>query len=86
MIFIITKADLNLIRNLDFNKGDLSMVVAMFSWAIYSAFLKKQKLIRCWVFMYSIIYIYVIELCVNYNLFYFLINIYIISSIFCLKH
>ena len=43
MIFIITKADLNLIRNLDFNKGDLSMVVAMFSWAIYSAFLKKQK-------------------------------------------
>ena len=43
VIFIITKADLNLIRNLDFNKGDLSMVVAMFSWAIYSAFLKKQK-------------------------------------------
>ena len=43
VIFIITKADLNLIKNLDFNKGDLSMVVAMFSWAIYSAFLKKQK-------------------------------------------
>ena len=43
VIFIITKADLNLILNLDFNKGDLSMVVAMFSWAIYSAFLKKQK-------------------------------------------
>ena len=43
VIFIITKADINLIRNLDFNKGDLSMVVAMFSWAIYSAFLKKQK-------------------------------------------
>ena len=43
VIFIITKADLNLIKNLNFNKGDLSMVVAMFSWAIYSAFLKKQK-------------------------------------------
>jgi drug/metabolite transporter (DMT)-like permease len=43
VIFIITKADLNLIKNLDFNKGDLSMVVAMFSWAIYSALLKRKK-------------------------------------------
>ena len=43
VVFIITKADLNLIKNLDFNKGDLSMVVAMFSWAIYSALLKSKK-------------------------------------------
>ena len=43
VIFIITKADINLIKNLDFNKGDLSMVVAMFSWAIYSALLKRKK-------------------------------------------
>ena len=43
VIFIITKADLNLIKNLDFNKGDLSMVVAMFSWAIYSVLLKKKE-------------------------------------------
>jgi drug/metabolite transporter (DMT)-like permease len=43
VIFIITKADLNLIKNLDFNKGDLSMVVAMFSWAVYSALLKSKK-------------------------------------------
>ena len=43
VIFIITKADLNLVKNLDFNKGDLSMVVAMFSWAIYSALLKSKK-------------------------------------------
>ena len=43
VIFIITKADLNLIKNLDFNKGDLSMVVAMFAWAIYSALLKSRK-------------------------------------------
>ena len=42
VIFIITKADLNLIKNLDFNKGDLSMVVAMFSWAVYSALLKSK--------------------------------------------
>ncbi len=43
VICIITKADLELIKNLDFNKGDLSMVVAMFSWAIYSALLKKKS-------------------------------------------
>ena len=43
VIFIITKADLEIIKNLDFNKGDLSMVVAMFSWAVYSALLKRKK-------------------------------------------
>ena len=43
VVFIITKADLNLIKNVDFNKGDLSMVVAMFAWAIYSALLKSRK-------------------------------------------
>jgi len=43
VIFIISKADLNLIKNLDFNKGDLSMIVAMFAWAVYSALLKKKK-------------------------------------------
>ena len=43
VVFIITKADLELIKNLNFNKGDLTMVVAMFSWAIYSALLKKKK-------------------------------------------
>jgi len=43
VIFIITKADLNLIKDLNFNKGDLSMIVAMFAWAAYSALLKKKK-------------------------------------------
>ena len=43
VVTIITKAELNLLLNLDFNKGDLWMVVAMFSWAIYSALLKKKK-------------------------------------------
>ena len=42
VIFIITKVDINIIKNLEFNKGDLSMVVAMFSWAIYSALLKSK--------------------------------------------
>ncbi len=44
VIFIVTKADIELIKNLNFNKGDLSMVVAMFSWAIYSALLRKKKI------------------------------------------
>ena len=43
VVFIITKADLELIKNFDFNKGDLTMVIAMLSWATYSALLKKKK-------------------------------------------
>ncbi len=43
VIFIITKADLNLIKDLNFNKGDLSMIVAMFVWAAFSALLKKKN-------------------------------------------
>jgi len=42
VLFIITKADIELIKSLNFNKGDLSMVVAMFSWATYSALLRKK--------------------------------------------
>ena len=44
VIVIITKADLVVLLNLNFNKGDLWMVVAMFSWALYSALLRKKKL------------------------------------------
>ena len=40
---IVTKADLDNLIHLNFNKGDLWMVVAMFSWAIYSALLRKKK-------------------------------------------
>ena len=43
VMVIITKADLNKLLNFNFNKGDLWMVVAMFSWALYSALLKKKK-------------------------------------------
>ncbi len=43
VLFIITKADTEIIKNLDFNKGDLTMVIAMFSWALYSSLLKKKK-------------------------------------------
>ena len=40
---IVTRADLNKLLHLNFNKGDLWMVVAMFSWAMYSALLRKKK-------------------------------------------
>ena len=44
VVVIITKADLKILLNLNFNKGDIWMVVAMFSWAMYSALLRKKKL------------------------------------------
>ena len=44
VFIIITKANLTKLLNLNFNKGDLWMVVAMFSWAIYSALLRKKKI------------------------------------------
>ena len=43
VVVIITKADLYILLNLNFNKGDLWMVLAMFSWAMYSALLRKKK-------------------------------------------
>ena len=44
VVVIITKANLSILLNLNFNKGDLWMVLAMFSWALYSALLRKKKL------------------------------------------
>ena len=43
VILIITKADLKILMNLDFNKGDITMVIGMLSWATYSALLKMKK-------------------------------------------
>ena len=42
VLFIVTKADIQLIKELEFNKGDLSIVIGMLSWAIYSALLRKK--------------------------------------------
>ena len=41
---IISKGNLDLIKKLNFNKGDLWMLVAALSWSIYSSFLKKIHL------------------------------------------
>ena len=43
VVLIITKADIEILKELDFNRGDLTMLIAMFSWSIYSALLKKKK-------------------------------------------
>ena len=43
VILIITKANFEILITLSFNKGDITMVVAMLSWATYSALLKKKK-------------------------------------------
>ncbi len=68
---IITQADLELIKNLDFNKGDLSMLVAMLSWATYSALLKKKK--------YELSQICLLQVIISFGLI-FLIPIYFIES------
>ena len=70
VVFIITKADLELIKNFDFNKGDLTMVIAMFSWATYSALLKKKK--------YEISQITLLQVVIIFG-FIFLIPIYLIE-------
>ena len=43
VILIITKANSEILINLNFNKGDITMVIGMLSWATYSALLKKKK-------------------------------------------
>ena len=40
---IISNADILKIINLSFNKGDLWMLVCVFTWAIYSTLLKRNK-------------------------------------------
>ncbi|MDC3030973.1 DMT family transporter [Candidatus Pelagibacter sp.] len=70
VIMIITKADVQILKNLDFNKGDITMVVAMFSWALYSTLLKRQK--------YEISQISLLQVVITFGLF-FLIPIYFIE-------
>jgi drug/metabolite transporter (DMT)-like permease len=43
VVLIITKANFGILMSLDFNKGDITMVFGMLSWATYSALLKKKK-------------------------------------------
>ena len=44
VLVIITRSDLNVLLNLDFNIGDIWMTGAVICWGLYSTFLKKLKL------------------------------------------
>ena len=44
VLVIFSNADLNKILNLNFNKGNAWMLLAVFCWALYSSLLKKKKL------------------------------------------
>jgi drug/metabolite transporter (DMT)-like permease len=70
VILIITKANLAMLLNLDFNKGDLTMVLAMLSWALYSALLKKKK--------YELSQLTLLEVIITFGLI-FLIPVYFIE-------
>jgi len=67
---IITKANFQILKNLDFNKGDITMVVAMFSWALYSTLLKRQK--------YELSQISLLQVVISFGLI-FLIPVYFIE-------
>tara|TARA_Y100001970_G_scaffold290196_1_gene422970 strand:+ start:420 stop:1319 length:900 start_codon:yes stop_codon:yes gene_type:complete len=73
VLFIITKSDLEVIKNLAFNRGDLIMASGMFAWALYSALLKKKT--------YEISQITLLEVVIITGLI-FLIPIYILEIIF----
>ena len=43
IVIIISNADIQKITSFSFNKGDLWMLVCVFTWALYSTLLKKNK-------------------------------------------
>ena len=43
ILVIITRLDVNVLLTLNFNKGDIYMLIAITAWGIYSAFLKKRN-------------------------------------------
>ena len=73
VLFIITKSDLDVIKNLAFNRGDLIMASGMFAWALYSALLKKKS--------YEISQITLLEVVIITGLL-FLVPVYILEMKF----
>ena len=43
VVIIVTQLEFSRLMHLDFNKGDLWLLVAMLSWAVYSTMLKTHK-------------------------------------------
>ena len=96
ILAIITKLDLNILFTLNFNKGDLFMIVAIIAWGIYSAYLRKRTFeisllalvhIICTFGLIFLLPLFVLDLMqgktieMSSNLFYILIYIAIFPSI-----
>ncbi len=71
VLSIITKFNFSILINLEFNKGDLSALFAMFSWSLYSALLKKKK--------YKLSQISLLQVVIGFGVIY-LIPFYIIDK------
>tara|TARA_S200000501_G_scaffold34998_1_gene28984 strand:- start:163 stop:1059 length:897 start_codon:yes stop_codon:yes gene_type:complete len=96
ILAIVTKLDLNILLSLDFNTGDLYMIIAIISWGVYSAFLKKRNFqisllalvqIICTFGLLMLAPAFLIELNqgysvdINFKLFYILLYVAIFPSI-----
>ena len=96
ILAIITRLDLNILLSLNFNKGDLFMIVAIIAWGIYSAYLRKRSFevsllslvhIVCTfglIFLLPLFFLDIMQgktIEINSNLFYILIYIAIFPSI-----
>ena len=72
ILAIITRLKLDILFSLNFNKGDLTMVVAMLSWATYSALLKVKK--------HDVSQLCLLQIIISFGLL-FLIPVYIVELI-----
>ena len=96
ILAIITRLDLDILLSLNFNKGDLFMIVAIIAWGIYSAYLRKQTFnvslltlvhIICTFGLIFLLPLFILDLAqgrtveISSNLFYILIYIAIFPSI-----
>jgi drug/metabolite transporter (DMT)-like permease len=96
ILAIITKLNLNILLTLNFNKGDLFMIVAIIAWGIYSAYLRKRTFevsllalvhIICTFGLIFLLPLFILDLIqgknidMSSNLFYILIYIAIFPSI-----
>ena len=96
ILAIITRLDLDILLTLNFNKGDIYMLIAIISWGIYSAFFKKKTInisllslvqVVCTFGLIILLPAFLFELAqgktieVNSNLFYILLYIAIFPSI-----
>ena len=96
ILAIITRLDLSILLSLNFNKGDLFMILAIIAWGIYSAYLRKRSFnisllslvhIVCTFGLIFLLPLFLIDIMqgknieMNSNLFYILIYIALFPSI-----